>query len=149
MRAVIQRVSQARVEVAGAVVGAIDLGLLVLLGVAKQDDLAAARWLADKTARLRIFPDADGKMNRSILDVGGAVLVVSQFTLLGDCRRGNRPGFDLAAPPEQARALYEHYTHFLRSHGLRVETGIFQAMMSVSLTNEGPVTILLESPSPD
>lgn len=126
-------------------VGEIGLGLLVLLGISTSDVEADAGYLADKIAGLRIFEDSDGKMNRSVADVGGAVLAVSQFTLYGDVRRGKRPSFDGAARPERARELYEHFVTQIRQRGLRCETGRFQAMMSVSLINQGPVTILLDS----
>lgn len=145
MKAVVQRVTQARVETGGAVVGEIGPGLLVLLGVGKPDTEADSAFLAAKIAGLRIFSDEAGKMNRSLLDTGGAMLAVSQFTLYGDCRKGRRPSFDAAAPPDQARALYEHFIAAARSTGLRVETGIFQADMAVSLTNDGPVTLIVES----
>src|SRR5712692_7284314 len=147
MRAVVQRVTQSRVEVDGAVVGAIGPGLLVLLGVAHADTAADAEYLADKILNLRIFADQAGKMNRSLLDTGGALLVVSQFTLYGDCRKGRRPSFDLAAPAEQARSLYEHFVAAARRAGVRVETGVFQATMAVSLVNDGPVTLVIESSS--
>lgn len=146
MRALVQRVSEARVEVDGAVSGAIDRGLLVFLGVTGADAQADADYLAEKIAGLRIFPDDDGKMNRSVLDAGGGLLVISQFTLYGDCRRGRRPSFDLAAPPEQARVLYEYFVAEARRRVPKVETGIFQASMQVYLVNEGPVTLLIESP---
>ncbi len=145
MRAVVQRVSRAQVTVGGEIVGAIGPGLLVLLGVEKQDDESDAAYLAKKTAGLRIFQDGAGKMNAPVADAGGEVLVVSQFTLFGDCRKGRRPSFDRAAAPEKADALYQHYVGGLRAEGLRVETGVFQAMMQVELTNDGPVTILLNS----
>ena len=145
MRAVVQRVTQSRVEVDGAVVGEIGSGLLVLLGVAKPDTTADAEYLADKILNLRIFTDQAGKMNRSLLDTGGALLAVSQFTLYGDCRKGRRPSFDAAAPPEQARSLYEHFIAVVRRSGVHVETGVFQATMAVSLVNDGPVTLLVES----
>ena len=145
MRAVIQRVSRARVTVAGEVAGEIGRGLLVLLGVAKSDNEAAADYLAEKTAGLRVFEDADGKMNLAVAQAGGAALVVSQFTLYGDVRRGKRPSFDAAARPEEARRLYEYFVGKLRAAGLRVETGRFQEMMDVELVNDGPVTILLDS----
>ena len=148
MRAVVQRVGEARVEVEGRVVGAIGRGLLVLVGIAREDTPRDAEYLAEKIAGLRIFPDEEGKMNRSVREVGGAILVVSQFTLYGDTRKGRRPSFDRAAPPEQARSLYEYFVEALRAKGLEVETGIFQAMMQVHLVNEGPVTLLCESPSP-
>jgi D-aminoacyl-tRNA deacylase len=145
MRAVIQRVSEARVTVAGSVLGEIGPGLLALLGVAKPDTAADAEYLAEKILNLRVFPDEAGKMNRSLLDTGGALLVVSQFTLYGDCRKGRRPSFDDAAPAEQARPLYEHFVEVARRSGVRVETGVFQAHMEVSLVNDGPVTLLVES----
>lgn len=145
MRAVVQRVSRASVVVEKRVVGEIGAGLLVLLGVCTKDAEADAGYLAEKVAGLRIFEDHDGKMNRSVTDVGGAVLAVSQFTLYGDVRRGKRPSFDEAARPERASELYEHFVAHIRRRGLRCETGQFQAMMSVSLVNEGPVTVLLDS----
>lgn len=145
MRAVIQRVTRARVTVDDQVVGSIGPGLLVLLGVSTEDDEAAADYIADKIAGLRIFEDADGKMNRSLADIGGAVLVVSQFTLYGDVRKGKRPSFDRAARPERANQLYEYVVGKVRATGLRCETGRFQAMMAVELINDGPVTILLDS----
>ncbi len=145
MRAVLQRVSEARVEVAGQEVGRIGRGLLVLLGVGAGDAMPDVRYLAEKTAGLRVFEDADGKMNRSLADSGGAVLVVSQFTLYGDCRKGRRPSFTPAAPPELAKSLYEDFVAHLRSLGLAVATGIFQADMQVHLVNDGPVTLLLDS----
>lgn len=147
MRAVIQRVTYARVEVDRVVVGEIGPGLLALLGVAKGDTQSDADYLAAKIAQLRIFPDDAGKMNRSVLETGGAMLAVSQFTLYGDCRKGRRPGFDAAAPPDEARRLYEHFVEAARTAGLRVETGIFQADMKVSLLNDGPVTLIVESPT--
>src|SRR5579862_4884819 len=147
MRAVAQRVAEARVEVAGAVAGRIDAGVLVLLGVTKTDTAAAAGSLADKIVNLRIFADDAGKMNRSLLDTGGSMLVVSQFTVYGDCRKGRRPSFDQAAPAEQARALYEYFLAAASRLCPRVEAGVFQAHMAVSLINDGPVTLLLESPS--
>jgi D-tyrosyl-tRNA(Tyr) deacylase len=145
MRALLQRVTHASVVVEGSVVGEIGAGLLILLGVAKPDTTADAAFLADKALNLRIFPDAEGKMNRSLLDTGGSLLVVSQFTLYGDCRKGRRPGFDAAAPAEQARALYESFVEIARRSGLRVETGVFQAHMEVALVNDGPVTLMLET----
>jgi D-aminoacyl-tRNA deacylase len=144
MRAVCQRVSAARVRVGGAVTGEIGLGMVVLLGVASGDDRAAAERLAGKTARLRIFGDEQGRFDRSILDVVGAALVVSQFTLIADTRKGNRPSFVGAAPPEEAEPLYEHFCTSLRSEGVPVETGVFGARMMVELVNDGPVTIVLE-----
>jgi D-aminoacyl-tRNA deacylase len=145
VRAVVQRVSRARVTVSGEVAGEIGLGLLVLLGVGAGDTRHEADYLADKTMGLRIFEDAGGKMNLSVAEVGGALLVVSQFTLYGDARRGKRPSFDAAAPPEQARELYEYFVGKVRTAGLRCETGRFQETMQVELVNEGPVTILLDS----
>jgi D-aminoacyl-tRNA deacylase len=145
MRVILQRVSRASVEVDGRIVGEIGGGLLVLLGVAKPDTAADADALVAKILNLRIFADEAGKMNRSILDCTGELLVVSQFTLYGDCSRGRRPGFDSAAPAEQARALYEHFVEAARRSGLKVETGVFQAHMAVSLVNDGPVTFLIES----
>lgn len=147
MRVVVQRVTYARVEVEGVVVGEIGPGLLVLLGVAKGDTAADAEFLAAKVVGLRIFSDDEGKMNRSVMDTGGLVLAVSQFTLYGDCRKGRRPSFDAAAPPEEAKALYEHFVGAVRAAGVRTETGVFQADMKVSLLNDGPVTLLVESPS--
>ena len=145
MRAVVQRVSRARVSVAGEVTGEIGLGLLVLLGVGERDTATDAAYLAAKIAGLRIFEDAEGKMNRAVGESGGAVLAVSQFTLLGDVRRGKRPSFDGAARPEQARQLYELFVEEIRRAGLKCETGRFQEMMDVELVNQGPVTILLDS----
>ena len=145
MRAVVQRVSRASVTVEGEVVGRIGAGLLVLLGVANDDSEADAEFMAAKVAGLRIFEDEEGKMNRAVSEVGGAVLAVSQFTLLGDARKGKRPSFDAAARPERANQLYELFVDKLRDFGLTVETGKFQAMMQVELVNEGPVTILLDS----
>jgi D-tyrosyl-tRNA(Tyr) deacylase len=146
MRAVVQRVTQAKVEVDGAVVGEIGPGLLVLLGVAKGDSDADADFLAKKIAGMRIFSDAAGKMNLSLTETSGALLAVSQFTLYGDCRKGRRPGFDLAAPAGLARSLYEHFVAAVRREGVPVETGVFQAHMAVSLINDGPVTLIIESP---
>jgi D-tyrosyl-tRNA(Tyr) deacylase len=147
MRAVVQRVSRAAVRVDGAVAGAIERGLLVLLGVAAADGEAEAGWTADKVARLRIFEDQAGKMNRSVEDVGGGVLVVPQFTLLGDARAGNRPSFGAAAAPDRAEALYRRVCSRLRERGLPVAEGVFRAHMAVELVNDGPVTILLDSSS--
>lgn len=146
MRALIQRVTSASVRVDGAIVGEIGAGVLVLIGVAKPDTVADAEYLAEKVVYLRIFSDDAGKMNRSLLDTGGVLLAVSQFTLYGDCRKGRRPGFDAAAPAEQGRALYEHFVAAVRRAGVGVETGTFQAHMEVSLVNDGPVTLMLESP---
>jgi D-tyrosyl-tRNA(Tyr) deacylase len=137
-------VSQARVVIAGEIVGQIGRGLLILLGVAHQDTPAQAQWLADKIAGLRIFEDDEGKMNRDLSEAGGALLVVSQFTLYGDCRKGRRPSFVEAAPPEIAIPLYEDFIDALRAHGLTTETGRFGAMMRVELVNDGPVTLILE-----
>jgi D-tyrosyl-tRNA(Tyr) deacylase len=145
MRAVLQRVSQAQVEVDGEVTGRIGLGLLVLLGVEKGDTEKDAAWLVEKTIGLRVFPDDAGRMNRGLMDVGGSLLVVSQFTLLGDCRKGRRPSFDQAAPPADAVRLYDEFVAGARARGVAVETGVFQAHMQVSLTNSGPVTLLCES----
>jgi len=145
MRAVVQRVSRAKVTVNDWTAGEIGLGLLVLLGVGQTDSETDATYLAEKIAGLRIFEDSDGKMNRSVLDVGGSVLAVSQFTLYGDVRRGKRPSFDVAAPPDPACRLYEFFVERLRAAGVRCETGRFQEMMQVELVNEGPVTILLDS----
>ena len=145
MRAVLQRVTRASVTVDGAVVGRIERGLLVLLGVTHADTAEQARWLADKTVGLRIFADEQGKMNRGVADVGGAVLVVSQFTLYGDCQKGRRPSFIEAAPPEIAIPLYEEYVNAIKALGIPVETGRFGAMMDVELVNDGPVTLILES----
>lgn len=145
MRAVVQRVSRAKVTVDGWIAGEIGLGLLVLLGVGNADTETDVNYLADKVVGLRIFEDADGKMNLSVIDVGGSVLAVSQFTLYGDVRRGKRPSFDAAAPPDTARRLYELFVERIRAGGLRCETGRFQEMMQVELINEGPVTILLDS----
>jgi D-tyrosyl-tRNA(Tyr) deacylase len=145
MRAVIQRVSRAKVTVGGETIGQIENGLLVLLGVSKADTEADADYLAEKIAGVRIFEDVNEKMNLSVMDANGKVLVVSQFTLYGDMRRGRRPSFDDAAPPERARALYEYFVGRIRATGIRCETGQFQATMQVELVNEGPVTILLDS----
>jgi len=145
MRAIVQRVSRARVSAGGEIAGEISLGLLVLLGVGAGDTRADADYLAEKTIGLRIFEDADGKMNLPVAEVDGALLVVSQFTLYGDARRGKRPSFDAAAPPGPARELYEYFVAKVRAAGLRCETGRFQETMQVELVNEGPVTILLDS----
>jgi len=145
MRAVVQRVSEASVRIEGRVVGEIGPGLLVLLGVGRGDSEADADYLAGKVVHLRVFPDEGGQMNRSLLETGGSVLVVSQFTLYGDVRKGRRPGFSSAAPPEEANRLYEHFVALLRGLGAKVETGVFQAMMDVTLVNHGPVTLWLDS----
>jgi D-aminoacyl-tRNA deacylase len=146
MRAVIQRVSRAEVRVEGALRGRIAKGLLILLGVSRTDLRDDAEWLARKVISLRVFDDGQGKMNLGILESGGEILCVSQFTLYGDCRKGRRPSFDQAASPPVARGLYEHFIQELRSRGARVEVGEFQAMMEVELVNDGPVTLLLDSP---
>jgi D-aminoacyl-tRNA deacylase len=145
MRAVLQRVSNARVLVASKITGEIGAGLVVLVAVGRADTADTASAMAEKIVNLRIFNDAQGKMNRSLLDTGGAVLAVSQFTLYGDARGQRRPSFIQAAPPEQGKALYEEFVRALRAMDLKVETGVFQAHMSVELVNDGPVTILLDS----
>lgn len=145
MIAVVQRVSESSVTVDGAVTGAIGPGMMVLLGVAREDSEKDADYLVDKLVNLRIFEDDAGKMNRSLLDSGGAMLVVSQFTLLGDCRKGRRPSFVSAAPPESAEALYNYFAGQVRGRGVEVATGRFRAMMKVSLVNDGPVTLIVES----
>ena len=145
MRILVQRVKAASVKVDGKTVGETGGGLLVLIGVSHDDNATDAAFLAKKTANLRIFDDADGVMNRSVLDTGGSILAVSQFTLYGDCKKGNRPSYIEAAGPEKGRVLYDEYVRQLRVFGLHVETGIFQAEMDVSLVNEGPVTLILES----
>ena len=145
MRVVIQRVSQARVEVAGQVTGAIGPGLLVLLGIAKTDTERDADYLVEKVLHLRIFPDRDGKMNLNVAEAGGSLLLVSQFTLYGDCRKGRRPSFDLAATPLEAGRLYEYYVIAARKSAVTVQTGVFQAAMQVHLVNDGPVTIICDS----
>jgi len=145
MRMVVQRVSRAKVTVEGRVTGEIGAGLMILLGVGKEDTPGVAAAMAEKASNLRIFEDEQGKMNRSLLDVKGEALVVSQFTLYGDARGQRRPSFISAAPPEQAKKLYEEFCEALRGLGVKVGTGIFQAMMSVELVNEGPVTILIDS----
>lgn len=145
MRAVVQRVGAARVEADEETVGEIGRGFLVLLGVAKGDTEREAEWMAQKLAGLRIFEDAEGKMNLGLEEVGGAVLMVSQFTLLGDCRKGRRPSFTEAASPEEADRLYQSVVGKMRAMGVRVQTGVFQAHMQVHLTNDGPVTLLVET----
>ena len=145
MRAVVQRVSRAKVSVNGEVTGEIGRGLLILLGVGAGDTESDADYLSEKIAGLRIFEDENGKMNRAAAEIGGSVLVVSQFTLYGDVRRGKRPSFDAAAPPSQARQLYEYFVARVRTAGLICETGRFQEMMQVELVNDGPVTVLLDS----
>ncbi len=146
MRACVQRVSSAEVTVDGEVVGAIGQGMVVLLGVAQDDTAAELRWMVDKLVGLRIFNDSQGKMNRAIQEVGGAMLVVSQFTLLGDCRKGRRPSFVNAAPPELANTLYQQLVEGVRERGIEVATGRFRAMMEVSLVNDGPVTLIIDTP---
>lgn len=145
MRLVIQRVSEASVKVNQSTIGSIREGLAVFIGIGQQDTEADANYLIDKLLGLRIFPDANGKMNLNIEDAGGSLLLVSQFTLYGDCRRGRRPSFDRAAPPERAQALYRYFVESARRRPVRVETGIFQASMQVQLVNEGPVTLLIDS----
>jgi len=142
---VLQRVNEAHVDVSGVTVGAIQTGLLVLVGVTHADTEKDAEYLADKIVHLRIFPDQAGRMNRSLIEAGGALLVISQFTLYGDCRKGRRPSFDDAAPPEQAQTLYEYFVERLRADNRIIETGVFQAEMEVHLVNDGPVTFVLES----
>ncbi len=146
MRLVLQRVQQARVDIDGATVGSISTGLLVLIGISSSDTPQDADYLADKVTNLRIFPDQERRMNRSLLDAGGSLLVVSQFTLYGDLRKGRRPSFDRAAQPEQARQLYEYFIERLRSRNILVQTGVFQAEMQIHLVNDGPVTFVLDSP---
>jgi D-tyrosyl-tRNA(Tyr) deacylase len=145
MRIVLQRVTGAHVRVAGETVGSIDAGIVILVGVTHQDTREDADYLAAKVVQLRIFPDDAGRMNRSLLDAGGALLVVSQFTLYGDCRKGRRPSFDQAASPEHARALYEYFVQRLKSSNVKVATGVFQAEMELHLVNDGPVTFVLDS----
>ena len=145
MRIVLQRVKNARVDIAGETVGAIGAGLLIFLGVTQTDQQADAEYLADKVIQLRIFPDEARRMNRSLLEAGGSLLVVSQFTLYGDCRKGRRPSFDHAGPPDQARTLYQHFIQRLKSSNIAVETGVFQAEMEIHLINDGPVTFILDS----
>lgn len=145
MRVLIQRVKEARVEVEGRVTGAIGTGLLVLLAVARSDNSADADYLVDRITGLRVFPDENGKMNRSVVEACGSVLIVSNFTLYGDCRRGRRPGFDLAAGPEQAKRLYDYFIEKMRASAVPVETGVFQACMAVHLVNDGPVTLSCDS----
>jgi len=145
LRIVLQRAKNAQVTVDGKVTGAIDHGLVSLVGFTEGDGEKDLRYLAEKVVHLRIFEDEQGKMNRSLLDVGGNILSVSQFTLYGDCRKGRRPSFTAAAAPEIASGLYDRFNEELRSHGVTVETGVFGAMMQVSFTNDGPVTLILES----
>jgi D-tyrosyl-tRNA(Tyr) deacylase len=145
MRAVVQRVSKASVSVQGETVGSIEQGLVVLLGVHSDDGKHEAQWLANKIVHLRIFEDENGKMNRSLVDIGKEMLIVSQFTLYGDCRKGRRPGYSAAAPPEKAEALYEHFVKLVQAHKISTATGQFQAMMEVNISNSGPVTLLLDT----
>ncbi len=145
MRAVVQRVSRGSVTIDGATISAIKTGLVVLLGITHDDTPERAKWLAEKIVGLRIFNDADGKMNRDLTEVGGAMLIVSQFTLYGDCRKGRRPSFDHAAGPEDANRLYEYFVAQARARNLQVETGIFQAHMEVEILNDGPVTLVIDS----
>jgi len=145
VRVVVQRVSRARVRVGGETVGEIGSGLLLLVGVGRGDDERDAAWMAEKVSGLRIFENEPGKMNLSVVEVGGGILSVSQFTLYGDCRKGRRPSFVDAAPPDAARELYETFNDLLRAKGLKVETGVFGAMMEVELVNDGPVTLIVDS----
>lgn len=145
MRAVVQRVKKSRVTVKDSIAGEINQGLMVLLGVGQEDSDTDINYLVEKIVNLRIFEDSDGKMNRSLLDIGGELLVVSQFTLYGDCRRGRRPGFDKAAKPDIAKKMYDDFVNKCREYGISTETGIFQADMLVDISNDGPVTILLDS----
>lgn len=145
MKIVLQRVKSAHVDVAGDTVGSIAAGLVILLGVTHADTRADAEYLAEKVIHLRIFADEAGRMNRSLLEAGGHLLVVSQFTLYGDCRKGRRPGFDAAARPEIARELYDYFVEYLKSRNVAVQTGVFQAEMEIHLVNDGPVTFILES----
>jgi len=145
MRAVIQKVKEAKVKVNGRTVGAIERGILILIGVANDDTEKDCEYMANKIANLRIFPDENALMNKSLLDINGSALVVSQFTLMGDCRKGRRPSFSNAASPERARKLYDKFIDLLENTGISVETGIFQEMMEVYLINDGPVTILIDS----
>lgn len=145
MRAVVQRVSRAAVDIDGITTATIGKGLVILLGIKSGDVAADLVWMADKIIHLRIFPDEDGKMNRSLADIRGEMLIISQFTLYGDCRKGRRPGFSAAAPPEIAEPLYNQFVEEVRQRGIRAATGTFQADMAVALVNDGPVTILLDS----
>ena len=145
MRFILQRVSEASVTVGGETVGSIRTGLVILAGMAKSDTKSEVNYLADKVLGLRIFPDSSGKMNVNVVEAGGSLLIVSQFTLYGDCRKGRRPSFDEAASPEQAQVLYDYFVESLRSGPVPVETGVFQAMMEVRLVNQGPVTILMDT----
>lgn len=146
MKAVIQRVKESSVSVQGEIIGSIKRGLLILLGIAKGDQKTESDYLSEKVANLRIFEDENGKMNLSLLETGGEALVISQFTLLGDCRKGRRPSFIAAAEPEDANLLYEYFANRLEDKGISVQTGKFRAMMDVALINDGPVTLIVESP---
>ena len=146
MKVVLQRVNRASVTVQGKLVAAMERGLLVLLGVGKKDTTADADYLVAKTLGLRVFPDDEGRMNRSLVEIGGSLMVVSQFTLYGDCRKGRRPSFDDAAAPDAARLLYDYFCEAARRQGIDVRTGVFQASMQVELVNDGPVTLIYESP---
>jgi D-tyrosyl-tRNA(Tyr) deacylase len=146
MKAVVQRVTRSDVKVDGEQIGAVEKGLLVLLGVGHDDTEEQVKWLAQKIVNLRIFEDQDGKMNRSLQDIGGSMLVVSQFTLLGDCRKGRRPSFAAAAPPKAAERLYERFVSYVKGMGTAVATGKFGAMMQVCLVNDGPVTLIIDTP---
>ncbi len=145
MRAVVQRVSQASVSIRGETVGSIGPGLVVLLGIHNEDTEQEIKWMTDKIVHLRIFEDESGKMNRSLVDIGKEMLIVSQFTLLGDCRKGRRPGYSSAAPPEKAEPMYRKFIELVKKHKIKTATGQFQEMMEVSITNSGPVTLLLDS----
>lgn len=145
MRAVIQRVSRASVKIDGIIQGEITHGMLILLGIRGNDTISDLQWLAEKVVNLRIFEDQEGKMNRSLADIDGEMLIISQFTLYGDCRKGRRPGFSSAAPPEIAEPLYQRFIEEVKNRQVRVATGIFQATMEVELVNDGPVTLLLDS----
>jgi D-aminoacyl-tRNA deacylase len=147
LKVVVQRVSQARVTVDGDIAGEIGAGLMLLVGIGQDDGESDMVWMADKLSGLRIFEDSEGKMNLSVLEIGGAILSVSQFTLYGDCRKGRRPNFMAAARPEQAERLYENFNEQMRARGLKVETGRFGAMMDVAIVNDGPVTLIVDSRS--
>lgn len=144
MKALIQRVKQASVTIDGEIFSSINAGMLILLGVEKEDSIENAQKLSEKLINLRIFDDEDGKMNKSLMDIKGEILVVSQFTLMGDCKKGTRPSYDKAAPPDRANKLYEEFVKHISRYGLTVKTGQFQAMMEVSLINDGPVTLMVE-----
>lgn len=146
MRAVVQRVTNSDVKVEGQVLGAIDTGLMVLLGVGPDDGEKEIEWLAKKIVKLRIFPDDEGRMNKSLIDAGGSCLIISQFTLMGDCRKGNRPSFIHAAKPEIAEPLYERFIEAVAAHGVPVQSGKFGGYMMVSLINDGPVTLIIDTP---